>query len=1811
MQAEPFFATLRRILDPQECPIVVGALRQDDKVWKALSDPAVFQQCQNTIGSHAAGWNPAAVGLCLLPEAPKPSRLQGQPMEGIPGDLRKSAARSFEETLRTGKTPINLADAALIALALRERRRLTETWDGITAELSIPGNNEHRSLVDLWRTPLACLYGMIPDPGDFLRALNAGNSLEIGEIIDICLHITACQPVDDDIRAAQLLPLITPSPKSIQVAWLEKIIATGAEDLASLIAIELLQTNIASQAQSIRFSADDFEDAGSPVEFSHHMKAMEELRQFAEIYRLAGHPEKSLQLMQEVGEGLRCIYSRILSGAAVSAHSAGDSHSARMYRQKSLDLAPELKPNRAELADDLGKSGDIQKAFEVLSSGPAGLAGLITTTILACAAGENDQARQAAISADDEIQKGNLGLAPLQVLKDITSYIDCLLKLGLAEVASRTAQAALKFRQQDPELLLKLSQANIACSRKAEACDTAHLAVSLQPSNLTFRRSLAETHERNGDWGQAYEERKAVLEYSPQNDNEDLLSMAHSALQAGDVEKAVETCGGILEHEPENGSAHAIYALSLRQQGKIPEAYEHFRQAVALAPELPDAWLALAEMQEDQGQSIQALETLRSGALSAPNSAKIQHALAETCLQNGSPSEALPALRKAAHLDPDSASIAIRLGDILRSLGHLDESSAVLKRAMHNSPKDAELAYELAKTSITAGDNESAIKALETRLNALPNDIEAGVLYSRLLLETCNQFPDSIEASCRLGKAESTLGNILSIQPDHMEAGVLLAEVLTASGRTQEALDQYQYLTGKYEDQSQAWSWRIKLGLGKAALDLDKMDIALAAMKEAAQLNPESIQVEKTLAETYLAGNMLQEAMQAGDTVIKSSPEDPSIRMWFASLALSCGNLNAAIASLEKAADQSGSSAEPALRLAQVELLANNPPAARSALSGILHNVSIGPDDLEPTAYLYIQAGDNEAAEECLVKACELGAGSGCWYGLSRIQMESGKDEAALTTIQEAIARYPNDPRLHLLQADLFALAGRYQEGLDSLARIDRKNIGTEMKATSKKSGFPPIQPPAMFGACLEEGAILEKEAHLMRRKGDIKAALDKVLQALELDPDILSTRNLAISLAHAMLDLNLAYSLSPEVSTSGSKLNRRIDPNLAADLLCARAEVEIDLDKAGDAYTTLARAEELAPSYPRTTANLAYLAATHGDFLEGEKLLEAAIQRLDSRSQSYASGSPMVAHSDLEYPAFSIIQAAAALYQWGLAFPLIDQAVRSAPAEARVHLAAARTAVLAQEAARISGILDIANHQPAIDLNSESNYQIYENEIRSISHLCSSPLLDRWMARGQAVFASSEDSSIFVGLATSPHDRQAYLWKLYEEDATGDLIQAGQSCQDDPDSLLPFALGLVHCQPEQSLAAAKVMAGISANHPVHQAALAVIASQVDDDVEALQAIEQALQIWPDEPHWHSLAARLSASCGDMAGQLLHLEQTHHLLPEDTNQMIALGEAYLENNDTIRGMEMLESAVSQDTASHEAWLALAKACMICGDIERATTCAEKSALLAPERPEPRLISGQIALQSGQVSEARQHAEAVLRRDGSETQAVMILVRSFLAEGRPNEALSLIDKSITSVRDPFSLKLEQAKLLVQVSGIESAIHALQHLAIDYPREVTVHRELAQLLALGGNYTEAEQAAHSALQLQPYQPELHLLVGSLQRASGQLDQAIYHLSEAVHQAPGYVDGYLELGRAFQDRGEYPQAMDVIQQAMAAAPGDPRPYALAAAGLKDAKDYVRAESYLRKAANLAPEDVSIRRQLGAMIALNLVHNPVEAVH
>ena len=105
---------------------------------------------------------------------------------------------------------------------------------------------------------------------------------------------------------------------------------------------------------------------------------------------------------------------------------------------------------------------------------------------------------------------------------------------------------------------------------------------------------------------------------------------------------------------------------------------------------------------------------------------------------------------------------------------------------------------------------------------------------------------------------------------------------------------------------------------------------------------------------------------------------------------------------------------------------------------------------------------------------------------------------------------------------------------------------------------------------------------------------------------------------------------------------------------------------------------------------------------------------------------------------------------------------------------------------------------------------------------------------------------------------------------------------------------------------------------------------------------------------------------------------------------------------------------------------------------------------------------------------------------------------------------------------------------------------------------------------------------------------------------MEEGVHYLNAALDIAPNFLEAHLELGEAHYQRREYQQALGYFTQATNIAPQNPIPFHKAGVIQKECKDYIAAEAMLRQAVQLAPKDLNIQRQLGAVIALTLIHKP-----
>jgi tetratricopeptide (TPR) repeat protein len=803
--------------------------------------------------------------------------------------------------------------------------------------------------------------------------------------------------------------------------------------------------------------------------------------------------------------------------------------------------------------------------------------------------------------------------------------------------------------------------------------------------------------------------------------------------------------------------------------------------------------------------------------------------------------------------------------------------------------------------------------------------------------------------------------------------------------------------------------------------------------------------------------------------------------------------------------------------------------------------------------------------------------------------------------------------------------------------------------------------------ACLESAMRLNphdpdlhrRAALTHRAAGELPLALSHAAQMVDMSVTLsqaMSARTLAADLAMALMQTSQARAYL-DGALPPSEPAESVDDDIAIEYHALRAEMALEAGDERGAVEELVNVLEIAPENPR-------LQAIQARIIHSRDELESADDTLDGVLK--AMGDPSTAPLALLR---SAAQAALELGQWEVAVKLCQQASITAPMEPRSHLDLGRARVLRAEFFKLCRASDAVQRcadsqalsdetQHAVELalekaealvtswNIESNGKVAGHPTSEangrLKMKWADPLgqIQRWRARSLAIFRPSPEASrLLAALPPHPDDAAARVACLRE---LGDLTTAGLAAREYPQHplvLLQLALTLMDEKPRQAMAAIHAAGDIlsqpsatrrfrSAFGPKEIAPLihALLArlfhrdgNRASDEDSALQSILSALAVWPDEPRWHVLAAEiylggdLREGQSDLEAAISHLEQAVRLDPEFTPPLLVLGQVYLREGLLQKAAHAFEQAAQSAPDMADPWIWLAQTYRNMGDLEQAAAHAERAVTLAPNQIHPLILRGEIALKANNPRGALSRAQAALRIQPDDPDALLLLARALNDLDRPEEALETLEKALPLTSEALPLSLEKVRLLSRAKGKDAALQALQSLTDHYPEEPRVLALQAETLETNGESEAAIRTAQRALRSQSSdypmstveQAQLHFLLGRLLRRSGQLDQAVHHLSETIRLSPDLIDAYLEIGHVHQERRQHNQALNAFRQAIAVAPRDHRPYYLIGQALKESKDYLGAEKMLRRATELAPDDVSIHRLLGAVVALNLVHN------
>jgi tetratricopeptide (TPR) repeat protein len=326
------------------------------------------------------------------------------------------------------------------------------------------------------------------------------------------------------------------------------------------------------------------------------------------------------------------------------------------------------------------------------------------------------------------------------------------------------------------------------------------------------------------------------------------------ALDQRDYHRAEQIFTKLAAADPKDYSALFNLALAETALNEDAAAAEHYRQTLALKPNLYEAELNLGILYSRERRAADAEPLLRDASKQKPNQARPLRYLGDCLLGNGDFNGAADAYRQALAADPKLAAAHLGLGRSLAREGKLEDALPHYRQAAELDSRLKSYLLELAVAFSKANRPDDAIPLL----HQFPNDAGAREEAGRLYL-AANRPADAITEFQAAAQLSPTPANQLALataylknnQPDF--AAPILERALASNPN----------------------DYDLHMAIGR--IRRDKHDYAPAANEFtiAAKLKPDSVEAWNEAATAYVLAELYPQGLAALDQVHRLNAEKP------------------------------------------------------------------------------------------------------------------------------------------------------------------------------------------------------------------------------------------------------------------------------------------------------------------------------------------------------------------------------------------------------------------------------------------------------------------------------------------------------------------------------------------------------------------------------------------------------------------------------------------------------------------------------------------------------------------------------------------------------------------------------------------------------------------------------------------------------------------------------------------------------------------------------------------------------------------------
>lgn len=1744
--------TLRERYGIEDWAVIVQSIQPVSLLWDYLTIQENLDSVISFAGSDVARWAPAQIALFIL-TGENPAHglltLRGAVSERISREGLAALENSARwNDVQTRVVP-EFRDSALLGLGLHHH------WAGTQDILRLSAAIRELS-GRLIESAFACLFGLIDNPNAFLHtwyeASADKNDWRLG------LIAVQGQPLPFTSKVTQMTVALSGLPATRQLAVVEYLSGTS-ERLAHAVASQLANRALAS----------------SPPE-----KGIESLAQdlyVADLLQYSQRFQEALPLIDAAWQKSRDLQADLASRIAEAASWAKDLDAAQTALAQADRILPEDRVrssarNTARLHTGQLDPSDLGGIADNTDLSKVSLSSLIVGAKLHLGNRDVTKSEQLALAATSRAMEDESILNHVRA-GSLIELAKTLLAVGHPVKAREAINRVIALDSGNSLALLVATEIELEAAHPEDALRNAYHFRANDPGNIESIRLLALALAANQRWGDSLQEWQLLLEQDIPRPP-DLLFAARAALEVANPSLAASLCQRAMSMDASLVEGHFLLGSALAILGDKAGAMARFDEANRLQPGYAEAWIARVELLMRSGENDRAAQVVELALRNSISDYRLGTLHGELLNLKKRQKEARfelgPAYQAFANLDSSGVLSALksgflqRLSEALALAGDVTKAVSVLRLALRCDPDNVSIHLILSRHLADSGQMREAIRLLSSACSVQPRSAE---LHSALLDLLLTEHSDEIDPG-------TVLAQLKEIDPKSSLIPLYQAELSLSSGSHSTAFNKFkQLLSQNIYTESMQYS-RLIMGFTRAALKLGNPEVAITALKENWADLATSPRAYMLQIESHLCANLSTNAIAFMREFVEKFPGDTVAIIWAAEKAAQLGQVKLQIDILETAAQHGANTPQIFATLAQAYAKNGEVEKGKKVLFSLFELEEIDSENIRRAAGILFDMGDPTGSLQYLQEGLKLNnhQSTVLLSGIVEINLKTGAFAEALTALEELIALDPENIEYILLKSDVLLSLEKPQSAILLL-----------QDATEGKSAV-----------C----AFHIKLAEIQRNLGEPVAAWQHIQRAQPIEP---------ASDSVSRLRAELAYLCCLESDLDNTPTTNAAQTDSEWQLFQSERALEASRDIiASSTITSIAGRMERDP---RLLAIQSRLANRIGQ-------QEQAIEHLAASMEAYATETSVRQPATRSAMLRGISAALLELEMFDSAMFCLREACKLVPFEPINHFLLARALVIRAERKHLCNALGILMHAPgphAIHIYASESFAAAIAAALELAPAESKPGLERWLKRGRLSLGDEEIHNPFNDpqLLEDAGFLAAALAATRRAKGRAPDIRIPDT-EDYAAARLQSVVSLIATEPTQALQAAQALHNTGRQHPETLALSALAAKAARNPTLSLEYISKALSIWPNEPKWHTLAGSLNGELELWSNASLHFEQALASDKADLDVRLRLAEAYLQDNAPWNSMRVLEDARKNDSSNPEVWRLMAEAASRAGDLLQARTFAGKWAAISPTDPVPLALQSQIAFELSEYESSIRFSNKAQELAGCPPSAQSYAAKSLSQLGRHEEALEVLGAMNEHADLPVHSLLEQAELVRQLKGEDAAYQFLLSLseekrsspvimaaiASELTRQKKLHESIELLLrALQGNLEDVTAQDRSAI---------HLQLGALLRETGHLDQALHHLTQSVALVPGLAAAYLELAETHHLRRESHLAVETLRKAIAVSPNFIPAYSRTGELLMESKDYSGAEALLKRASTLAPQDPDIRRQLGAVIAMNLVHRP-----